>query len=386
MARTAGQIGSLSEVKRGKQYRLRVVSGYTEEGKPRWSTKMHYGSKTEANRALGEYVAEVGIPTKADGPGGATMNAYLDRWIEHYASKGNSPVTVQNYRSTVNAHLKPVLGKHRLKNLTTKHVADLDAHLRKAGKSPGTRRQIRVVLSAALTHAEESLGIKNVARLAGKVSNVNYESDLPDIPTTKQVKRIIKGGYAISPLVGDVLTVAAITGARRAEICGLKFRDWDVKTHQLRIDGNIKQVNGWQDGPTKTRRSIRTLLLDPECEDALYNRLSDAREKLEVLRKDEYPDDWYIFSLPWNAGAVPFKPGNLTKRFTDACTKAGVTNGYVLHSLRHWNITEQLAAGIPVHVVATQVGDDPAMVMRVYAHYIPTQDADAAAKVGALLR
>jgi integrase len=363
-----------------------VVNGYTEDHRPRWSTKMHYGSKTEAQRALAEYVVEVGVPTKADGPGGETMNAYLDRWIEHYASQGNSPVTVQNYRSTVNAHLKPVLGKHRLKNLTTKHVADLDTQLQKAKKSPGTRRQIRVVLSAALTHAEESLGIKNVARLAGKVSNVNYESDLPDIPTTKEVKRIIKGGYAISTLVGDILTVAANTGARRAEICGLKFRDWDIKTHQLRIDGNIKQVNGWQDGPTKTRRSIRTLLLAPECEEALYSRLSDAKDKLEEMGKDEYPDDWYIFALPSNAGAVPYKPGNLTKRFSDACTKAGITNGYVLHSLRHWNITEQLSARVPVNVVATRVGGDPAMVMRVYAHYIPSQDEEAAATVGALLR
>jgi hypothetical protein len=68
------------------------------------------------------------------------MNAYRGRWIEHDASRGNSPVTVQNDRSTVTAHRKPVLAKHRLKNLTTKHVADLDAHVRKAGKSSATRR------------------------------------------------------------------------------------------------------------------------------------------------------------------------------------------------------------------------------------------------------
>jgi hypothetical protein len=33
---------------------------------------------------------------------------------------------VTDYRSTVNARLKPVLGKYRLKNLTSKHVADLE--------------------------------------------------------------------------------------------------------------------------------------------------------------------------------------------------------------------------------------------------------------------
>ncbi len=387
MARTAGQIGSITEIKRGRQYRLRVTTGYNEEGRVRQASKTIYGSKSEANRALSDFVSEVGLPTKADGPGGETMNAYLDRWIETYAGRDRSPVTVQNYTSTVNHHLKPVLGRHRLKNLTAQHVSDLDARLRKSGRSHGTRRQVRVVLSAALTQAvDDKLVSVNVARTASKANSVNYEHVLPNIPTTKQVKRIIRGGYEISDLVGDILTVTAATGARRAEICALKFRDWDIKTHQLIIRGNIKQVNGWQQGTTKTRRSIRTLLLDDACEEALYNRVSDARNNLETMGKDEYPDDWYIFSLPWNAGAVPYKPGNLTKRFRDACVKAGVNDGYVLHALRHWNATEMLGAGIPVHVVATRLGDDPAMVMRTYAHYIPTKDAEAAAMVGALLR
>jgi hypothetical protein len=44
-----------------------------------------------------------------------------------------------------------------------------------------------------------------------------------------------------------------------------------------------------------------------------------------------------------------------------------------------------LTGGIPVHVVAARLGDDPATVLRTYAHLVPTSDQQAAEVVAEAL-
>jgi hypothetical protein len=48
-------------------------------------------------------------------------------------------------------------------------------------------------------------------------------------------------------------------------------------------------------------------------------------------------------------------------------------------------ITLMLTSGIPLHVVAARVGDDPKTILQTYAHLLPHSDAEAAAVVAALL-
>ncbi len=50
-----------------------------------------------------------------------------------------------------------------------------------------------------------------------------------------------------------------------------------------------------------------------------------------------------------------------------------------LHDLRHVHATTSLLAGVPVHVVAARLGHaDPSVTLRVYAHVIRDQVAEAA--------
>jgi integrase len=56
-----------------------------------------------------------------------------------------------------------------------------------------------------------------------------------------------------------------------------------------------------------------------------------------------------------------------------------------LHVLRHTAITLMLTSGIPLHVVAARVGDDPKTILGTYAHLLPTSDAMAAEVVAAQL-
>jgi hypothetical protein len=51
---------------------------------------------------------------------------------------------------------------------------------------------------------------------------------------------------------------------------------------------------------------------------------------------------------------------------------------------RAWIGTTSLTEGVPVHIVAARLGDDPNTVLSTYAHLLP-QSEQAAERVAALL-
>jgi integrase len=57
-----------------------------------------------------------------------------------------------------------------------------------------------------------------------------------------------------------------------------------------------------------------------------------------------------------------------------------------LHDLRHCAASLLLVAGVPIKVVSERLGHTTiAMTMDVYGHVLPATDADAAARLDALL-
>ena len=56
-----------------------------------------------------------------------------------------------------------------------------------------------------------------------------------------------------------------------------------------------------------------------------------------------------------------------------------------LHVLRHKHATVALTEGVPLHVVAGRLGDDPKTVLDTYAHLLPRSDEQAAAVVAAVI-
>jgi integrase len=53
--------------------------------------------------------------------------------------------------------------------------------------------------------------------------------------------------------------------------------------------------------------------------------------------------------------------------------------------LRHTAATLALTSGVPAHIVAARLGDDPKTVFSTYAHLLPQSDEGAAERVATLL-
>jgi integrase len=94
----------------------------------------------------------------------------------------------------------------------------------------------------------------------------------------------------------------------------------------------------------------------------------------------------YIFTTGWGG---PVHPDTVSSLIADLIKEHNARDSERkaaeplpparLHDLRHLHATTLLLAGVPVHVVAARLGHaDPSVTLRVYAHVIRDQVAEAA--------
>jgi integrase len=94
-----------------------------------------------------------------------------------------------------------------------------------------------------------------------------------------------------------------------------------------------------------------------------------------------FKDGYFVFADELGG---PIHPQRLTEWFGKHRKAAGLPTGR-LHVLRHTAATLALTEGVPVHIVAARLGDNPNTVLNTYAHLLPQSDELAAERVAALL-
>jgi integrase len=172
-----------------------------------------------------------------------------------------------------------------------------------------------------------------------------------------------------------------MTGMRRGELLGLTWQTLDLDGARLTVSQQLIPTRGGASfGPPKSKRSYRTIALDAETVDVLR-----AHREAQLLERDfaggAYVDLDLVFARE-DGGLI--HPQRLTERHGELVKGAKVP-AIRFHDLRHGHATACLTAGVPLHVVAARIGDDPKVVLATYAHLLPASDADAAERVAALV-
>lgn len=91
----------------------------------------------------------------------------------------------------------------------------------------------------------------------------------------------------------------------------------------------------------------------------------------------------FVFS---HGDGSPWDPDSLTKAFDRLVQAVGVRR-ITFHGLRHTHISHQLMDGVHVKVVSERAGHaNVSVTLSVYAAFVPTLQADAAAGVDTWLR
>lgn len=136
-------------------------------------------------------------------------------------------------------------------------------------------------------------------------------------------------------------TTGTATGARRGELCGLRWTDLDAAEGDLDIVRTIIIVDGaCVEAPTKTRQSRRIALDGVACDVlARQRRRAEKRAKEADLELGERA---FVFSHD-SDGQRPWRPDSISRAFRHLCHQAGF-DGVRLHDLRHF-AADQVAHG-----------------------------------------
>ena len=252
-------------VERGIYRRLTGVLevGYRDEtGRQRWRTidggilaARNVRDDLSARRARGESIAP-----RPKLRFGEAADAWLDGPV------GDLRDTTQaKYRCMVEQHLRPRFGSRRLDAIGAEDLANLVRELRAGGKSESTISVVLGVVNPIFKFATRRLGWTGTIPTTLMLQSERPRSSRGDrrpIFTGEQLEQTISAAH--EPL-RTLFALAALTGARVSELCGLTW----AEVHLDDLD-DAEIDFGWQVDrhgsrrPTKTDGSARTVPIPRE--------------------------------------------------------------------------------------------------------------------------
>ena len=157
-----------------------------------------------------------------------------------------APTTVSSYRAAMDRYILPALGKLPVRQVDAATLDAFYAQLRTRGGKDGrplkasTVHEVHAVLSGALKQAVVWGWIgHNPAKLATAPSV--QKADVQP-PQAEDAARLLSAAMAEDPELGLFLRLAVVLGARRGELCALRWPDVDFDRGEVLIAGNVVRV------------------------------------------------------------------------------------------------------------------------------------------------
>ncbi|WP_442791935.1 tyrosine-type recombinase/integrase [Micromonospora sp. NBC_01740] len=336
----------------------------------------------------------------------ATLNQLLDKWLD---VADIEPTTRMGYVNKLNKHVRPVLGKLALTRLDAETLESFYASLRRCrdwcgGKayvkhrvegehtctakcrphvckplSASSVRQIHWILSGALSRAVRWRWI--AVNPAGQAEPPAPPHPDPQPPNPADAARIINEAWH-DPDWGPLVWLAMTSGARRGELCALRWHHLDLAAGvlTLRRSAYLDADGELQEKDTKTHQQ-RRVALDPETIEVLRELHGRYLDRLTQLDVDAGPAD-HVFS-PEPDNSRGYRPDTITQRYGRLATRLGLNSH--IHALRHYSATELINAGVDVRTVAGRLGHGGGgtTTLRVYAAWLSESDQRAAGTLAA---
>ncbi len=372
---------------RGKGiWRAKVFVGFDKDKKRRmYLTRTIHGTKRHAEDVMRQLLVEVGAGADASTEG--SVAELVGKWLE-ITGDSLSPTTLNEYKRLLYRHILPNFGTRKVRGL---RASDLDAFYTRLKKSGGVNGRPLSAQSVrhihTLIHRILSQAVKwgwASSNPASQASPPKVRSNQIIVPSVDQVVSLIESAKLSDEAFGCLLRLAAITGARRGELCALKWSDVDLHKGILTISRSIvgDRNDHMVEKDTKTHSS-RTISLDKDTCKTLRDWEAVCKKRAEQCGTKLAPKAFIFSDSP--DGSLCWRPGKVTLAFSRLCKRLEI-DGVRFHDLRHFAATRMLAAGIPVKTVSGRLGHaNAATTLNVYAHFVEASDVQAAQVLGDLL-
>ena len=327
--------------------------------------KSIYGkTQKEVRQKLSKITTEIDEGTYLE-PSKETLAHWLDIWLKTYVAHSVKPYTVDSYTRTCERHIKPVLGRTALSELTALQIQQFyNSLLVEKELSPKTIKNIHGVLHRALQQAV-------------KLGMLRFNpSDLCDLPkVTKKEVRPLEENEIVRFLdairdhrFGLLFQITLFTGMRQGEVLGLTWDCVDFNANTIFVKQQLqktKKVGGvYTLVPTKSGRS-RMVVVAPTVMELL--KTQKARQQQLQLQAGPAWDN------PWNLVFTNELGGHLChvtvyKHFKDVVKELELDEER-FHDLRHSYAVVSLESGDDIKTVQMNLGHATAsFTLDVYGH------------------
>lgn len=298
------------------------------------------------------------------------LSSFMESWL---ATKRYNirPATDRQYTDATTIHIIPGLGEVKLIDITPKMVQALIDRLIKWQVGARTVQIVRIVLRSCLQHAV-NLGIirHNPAELVTVPHSSKKQLNVWNEDEAGQFLGSLKGER------NEVLYYLALTtGMRQGELLGLKWADVEWRREVVMIRRQAVKIRGGGYGfaEPKSARGWRSVDLGVGS----IEKLRKQYELVQLARKIAR-DNWQENDLVFPTGkGTPQLGTNIDREFHRLMQKAGVRR-IRFHDLRHTAASILLSRGIPPVIIAEMLGHTMGVLLSTYAHYIPSDQAQAA--------
>ena len=378
--------------------------------------------RTPSSAPTAEFLAPTGYPTRGQAeaaladafarrshgialdPAKLTVNQYLDRWLAHIRTSLRAR-TVARYAALLRDHVRPSIGARPLKQLTPLEVQAIYDRLaisgRRDGKPGGLAPQHILAVHRCLHRAlAQAVTWRLLAR------NIATDATPPPVPRTEvvalapeQVALLLDAAdHTPSPWLGPWTMLAAATGARNGELCGLEWADLDLDAGTIRFHQALTIIDPavlpevdpdsssrrkeLAVGPVKSAASSAILTLPPFAVQALrQHRRQQARcaspagsPQTVPLRRVEPgrpPQPVQLDLVFRTERGTPVNPNHASRAFARLAASIGLAAHP--HMLRHALASAMAANKEPASIIAAQLrhADGGALAQRVYIHQLP---------------
>ncbi len=244
------------------------------------------------------------------------------------------------------------------------------------GLAPKTLQRVRLVLRQVLALAKSAGAIKT-----NPCDGLRLPRPARVEPIFLTVEQVESLARACRPPYDVLVRLAAATGLRPSELCGLRVGRLDVERGTVEVAEALTVVRGKTEvGPTKN--SLRRTVGVPRsvCQE-LTAYLS---ERADVAGRPLSPDE-FLFTAPMGG---PLRRDLLFKRFIrPAISTAGLPEGLRLHDLRHTCAALLIELGAHPKAIQERLGHSSITVtIDVYGHLFPSIDEALTAQLDDRLR
>lgn len=363
-------------IKRGSRWSVVIDLGRDVDGKRIRKWHSGYRTKREAEQARIEILSRVQSGLYV-APHKLTVAQWLRDWLE--GRVGLADTTIEGYQRDA-ARVADRIGQLRLSNVST---ATLNSLYRELGETlaPATVKNTHAVVHKALKDAvRQGILARNPAE--------HVELPRPEPPeantwTAQELSRFLD--HVAGHRLGVAWRLVCLTGMRRSEVLGVRWRSVDLEEGRLAIVDTLVPIKGkpmLRTGETKNRGSRRVIALDTGTIAALKEHRRRQNEE-RLMAGDAWANLDLVFTNPIGD---PVNPATFTRWTKQQATQAGVPPLTPHEAARHGWATLALTAGVPPKVVQERLGHSSiSITMDRYSHVIEGMDRAAAEAVAALI-